>query len=303
MKTRYLSMIMLIALGLFSCEKDSDSSSTSSSSTNNNSSGGSIAGTYTGEEIITYTEKSSSMVVQIDTFSSVYTIKAAGSGFQLEYLENGTTSHLLDLTVSGNSFTASGPANHPWYGGETYSATISGDRLNMNYTGEEDDNGTIYTYTGSFIGDRPPTTGGGSGGGTGGGGTGGGGTSGDYLSVSSSSAGAKLRANCDGDFDAAFVGTTSGEEWLLSLFHFNTCADKLGTLTVNSGANSVNEISLELWLVDVNGDPMITLDSEDNSGTMTVSQVGTKMKYEATNLTLDDGSGNNYTVSFRVTEI
>jgi|GEM_PF-3669641 len=297
MKTRYLSMIMLIALGLFSCEKESDSnsSSSSSSSNNNNGSSTSLAGTYTGKQIEVYTDQANGNVIGSDTTDNqVFVISGSGSSYTMSY-DDGTTTHSINLSYSNNTISGTGSSDpNDYFEGETYSGSLSGDQLTLNYTGVWDDSaGTIYNYTGNYVGNRPPTTGGGSGGGT----------SGDYLSVSSSSAGAKLRANCDGDFDAAFVGTTSGEEWLLSLFHFNTCADKLGTLTVNSGANSVNEISLELWLVDVNGDPMITLDSEDNSGTMTVSQVGTKMKYEATNLTLDDGSGNNYTVSFRVTEI
>lgn len=204
----------------------------------------------------------------------------------MEYIDPDDQSRsTINLNFQNNSISGTG-SNDPndYFEGETYSGSLNGDELSLNYSGTFSND---TTYTGTFVGNRPPAGGGG-------------GNSSDFLNVSSFSAGNIISAACNGDFDAAYSGPQTADRWQLTIGHLNDCSDQLGTLKVRETSNAVDEVDIELWLVDGNGDPSHSLGSENNSGNLTLSSVGGKLVYEATNLILTEGS-QNYTVSFRAT--
>jgi hypothetical protein len=288
MKPTKLSLLTILLATLFACSKDSDTSSSSaSSSTNNTTTSSSLSGTYTGKQIEIYSTSTVNDIGRDTVEGRIFTISGSGESYVMEFIDPDDQSRsTINLTYTNNSINGIGSADpNDYFEGETYTGSISGDQLTLNFTGTY--NGDT-TYTGSYVGTRPPSGGGG-------------GNSSDFLNVSSFSAGNIIDAACNGDFDASYSGPQTGDKWLLTMFHFNDCGDRLGTIKVKESSNALDEVGIELWLVNSNGDPLHTLESENNSGTLTLSQVGGKLVYEASNLTLTEGS-QNYTVSFKATE-
>lgn len=294
MKIRILIPFLALLFGFYACGDDSDDNDNPSSS-NNNSGSTDITGTYTGEEIITYTEKSSNTVVLIDTSSESYTIKANGSSYQLEYLENGTTSHLLNISVNGNSFSGSGTVNEPWYEGETYSGTISGNRLSMNYSGEDEDQGIVYTYSSRFTGDRPPKN-------PGGGGSGG--SDQNSLTIPGSIVGSVQGfVDCNSQELLVNFDSDSADNWWAVTVSFPNTLDMINQGTyqvvddINRGSLASNECSISIYYdrFNIGVNDAKTLVSS-GGGVATVTIVDGRRKVSMSNIPMSNpngGSGNS----------
>lgn len=275
----------------FACNDDSnESAQPTSPSKNGNSNTNPIVGTYTGTEITTYIEKGTSNVLLIDTVSETYSINGSGSGYQLQYDENGTI-HSLDLNVHGNNFSASGASNNIYFAGETYSGSITADNLNMTYTGEDNDQGIDYTYTANYSGIRQSNGGNG------------GNNSINFLRVSGEDVGNFLMAKCAENFTASFEAKDN-EEWHLTIYTLQDCdgsGENIGTFSIVEYDTGVmaRECAIYLSKQDDNGTELLDLNSQNGSATATFSNVNGKKKITISEVSLYDSNNNiNKMVSF-----
>lgn len=302
----FKSLYGIALLSLFAC---SDDASTPSGGGGTNSGGGTggggtggggtgnYSGVYSGTQVNTYTEKGTTNVLLVDTTAESYTISGSGTSYQLQYDDNGTV-YSLNLTMNGSNFTAVGAANDPWFAGETYTGSFSGDRLSMSYNGEDSDQGIDYTYNSVFVGNRPASGGGGTGGG--------GGSSSNSLSVSGEDVGSFNSASCGSAFSANYG--TSTADWLLEIETAYDCADPnfyIGNYTVEeydqNNAPSTTGCFIRLYKSDANnGTDLLEVFSTNSSGSVTSSSVNGKIRFSGSNVQLTDGSVTK-TISFSIT--
>lgn len=202
----------------------------------------------------------------------------------------------LSIVSNNNTFTSSDATGD--FAGSTYTGTLSGDVITINWSGSDSSD----SWVGSFTGSRPATGGGGSGGGGGGSGC-------NNMSISGYTVGGPdTAAACLVDFQAAFQSDQSGYYWHLLVSFYDDCdagvSDGTYTLlTENNASNSMSAANIELDLEhDGNNPDLIQLITQDNSGSISVTNTASGLKIVASNITMYDSNnpGVSKTVSFCV---